>query len=362
MRSFFLAAALTAGAFTFTSCENENDAPTGAYAANAVLIANEGSFNASNASVSYYNRNSGKLENNIFSKQNNPLLLGDVLQDISTHDDRAFLVVNNSQKMYVANANTFKVEGEINGLKMPRYFAALDNQKGYVTEWVTYDGNGRVAVVDLKNFTVTKTIEVGINPEKLLVAGGKVYVANSGGNTVSVINTATDTLEATIPVTYGPNSLALDKDNNLWVTSRNNKAYNQDWTISEELSEPGALTKISTANNTVVSTFTFSRNAPSPKNLTTNAAKDKLYFVYDNKVYRQDIAATALSSTPLINRGASYPSSGFYGLGVDPVSGYIYAGKVPGFTSDGWVIRYNPSGAAVDSFRVGVAPNGFAFR
>ena len=129
MRSFFLTAALTIGAFTFTSCENENDAPTGAYAANAVLIANEGSFNASNATVSYFNRNTGKLENNIFSKENNPLLLGDVLQDISTHGDRAFLVVNNSQKMYVTNANTFKVEGEVNGLEMPRYFAALNEQR-----------------------------------------------------------------------------------------------------------------------------------------------------------------------------------------------------------------------------------------
>ncbi|TXK26423.1 hypothetical protein FVR03_21795 [Pontibacter qinzhouensis] len=362
LRSIFMTTALAAGALALSSCEDKASGPTGTYAENAVLISNEGSFTASNASVSYYNRNTGAVENNIFSKENDPQVLGDVLQSIAVHNDRAYMVMNNSKKVVVANVNTFKAEGEISGLEMPRYFAALNNQKAYVTEWVTYSGNGRIAVVDLNTLTVTKTIEVGVNPEKLVISGGKLYVANIGGSTISVINTATDAVETSIAVTRGPNSLVVDRNNVLWVASSNSKAYNADWTISEELSQPGALAKINTSTNTVTGTFNFTRNAPSPSNLTTNANKDKVLFVYDNKVYQQDIAATTLNATPFINRGASYPARSFNGFGIDPSNGYIYAGKAPNYTSDGWVVRYNTTGAVVDSFRVGIAPNGFVFR
>ncbi|WP_347157178.1 DUF5074 domain-containing protein [Pontibacter chitinilyticus] len=361
-RSLFIAVVFLTNSVAFTSCDDASaDASAGAYAQDAVFISNEGSYNNSNASVSYYNRSTGQVENNIFSKQNAALVLGDVLQSISVLDDRAFLVVNNSQKMVVVNANTFKAEGEVNGLVMPRYFAALNNDKGYITEWVTYSGNGRVSVVDLNTLTVTKTIEVGLNPEKLLVAAGKVYVANSGGKTISVINTATDELEATIEVNDGPNSLATDRNNNLWVASSGQKAYNPDYSVSEEGSQPGTLTRIDQATNTVASTFTFSQKAPAPTQLSSNGNHDKLYYVYNRKVYQLDVNASDLNTTPLIDRG-DYIEYGWYGFGVDPKTGYIYGGKAPDFTSNGWVVRFNPSGAPVDSFAVGIAPNGFAFR
>ncbi|WP_187262533.1 YncE family protein [Pontibacter beigongshangensis] len=363
LRGFLVASVLATGAFMFTSCDDKADGPTNTYAENAVLISNEGAMGHSNASVSYYNRSNGTLVNQVFSKENDEQVLGDVLQSIAVHNDRAYLVMNNSKKVVVANANTFKAEGEIGGLEMPRYFAALDNQKGYVTEWVTYNSNGRVAVVDLSTLTVTKTIEVGVNPEKMVIAGGKLYVANVGGSSVSVINTATDAVENTLAVTYGPNSLAIDRNNVLWVASSNRKEYDpKDWSVSEELSQPGALTKIDLSTNRVTTTYSFTRNAPAPTGITTNTTKDKIYFVYDNKVYQQDIAATALNTTPFINRGSSYPSRSFSSLGLDPANGYIYAGKAPNYTSDGWVVRYNTTGAVVDSFRVGVAPNGFTFR
>lgn len=367
-RSALLSAVFACSALTFTSCDSDTDGPSGEYARNGVLISNEGAFTKSNASLSYYSHDTRKVENNVFSKVNNAMVLGDVLQHVAVHGDRAFLVMNNSGKVTVANANTLKAEGEINGLEAPRYFVALNDDKGYVTEWLGYDpatyayGNGRVAVVDLKTLTVTKTISVGVQPEQLVISGGKLYVANRGGNTVSVINTATDAVETSIIVNNGPNSLALDRNNVLWVSSSGNKAYNSDWTVSEENSTPGTLAKINTGSNAVISTLTFSTKAPAPGKLTLNGNRDKLYYVFNNKVYEQDVNASALTTKPLIDRG-SYVPYGFYGLGVDPASGMIYAGKAPNFSSDGWVVRYNNlSGAAVDSFQVGVAPNGFVFR
>ncbi|MBD1397972.1 hypothetical protein H9Q13_12415 [Pontibacter sp. JH31] len=368
-RSLLFSAAFASCAVVFASCDKASDGPTGEYARNGVLISNEGAFTKSNASVSFYSHDSRSVENEAFKKVNNPLVLGDVLQHLSVHGDRAFLVMNNSGKVTVANANTLKAEGEITGLNAPRYFTALNEDKGYVTEWLDYDpvtyayGNGRVAVIDLKTLTVSRTITVGVQPEQLVISGGKLFVANSGGSTVSVINTATDAVETSVTVNEGPNSLALDRNNVLWVSSRGKKVYNPaDWSVSEENSTPGTLTKINPGNNSVSSVLTFSRNAPSPSKLTVNDSRDKLYYVYNNRVYEQQVNSNSLATKPLIDRG-TYVPYGFNGLGIDPGSGMIYAGKAPNFTSNGWVVRYNnQSGAAVDSFQVGIAPNGFVFR
>ncbi|WP_242926647.1 YncE family protein [Pontibacter vulgaris] len=356
VRSFMWVAALAA--LTISGCNtNSDDAPTGEYAQDAVLISNEGAFNKSNASVSYYNRSTGQVQNEIYSAANPSQVLGDVLQSINLHNDKAYLVMNNSKKITVVNASTFKAEGEINGLDAPRYFAALNNEKGYVTEWLAYDpntyqyGKGRVSVIDLKTYTVLKTIEVGVQPEQLVITGGKVYVANVGENAVTVINTITDAVEKNIIVTQSPNSLALDQNSNLWVISTGQK----DWQLDPSNYTPGALTKINTGSNTVEATLPFSSKTAFASKLATNGAKNKLYFEYDNKVYQQDINATTLSTTPVINRS-------FSSLGIDPVNNYIYAGVAPGYTSNGWVVRFNPTGAALDSFRVGIAPNGFIFR
>jgi DNA-binding beta-propeller fold protein YncE len=63
-----------------------------------------------------------------------------------------------------------------------------------------------------------------------------------------------------------------------------------------------------------------------------------------------------LKSTPLINRS-------FYGLGIDPKEGIIYGADAGGFTSNGKVVRFNPStGLAIDSITVGIGPNSFIFR
>jgi YVTN family beta-propeller protein len=53
---------------------------------------------------------------------------------------------------------------------------------------------------------LTTTIPVGISPYGIAVhpKGTFVYIVNFGGNTVSVLDTATDTVIATIQVGEGP--------------------------------------------------------------------------------------------------------------------------------------------------------------
>src|SRR5262249_2472268 len=63
-----------------------------------------------------------------------------------------------------------------------------------------------VSVIDTATNKVTATIAVDNGPVGVAVhpAGTRVYVVNSGSDTVSVIDTATNTVTATIPVGLNP--------------------------------------------------------------------------------------------------------------------------------------------------------------
>ncbi|WP_299822696.1 DUF5074 domain-containing protein [uncultured Pontibacter sp.] len=354
-RSMLVAASLLVSVLAFSSCDDKNDGPSGVYAEDGVFVVNEGNFGRPTSSVTYYNKSSQQVQHNIFEKENQDRPLGDVAQSMTILGDRAFIVVNNSNKIEVVNANTFKSEAVVEGLDAPRYFVALNDNKGYVTEWFAPNPDwsyrtGRVSVIDLNTYTVLKTIEVGKQPEQLLIAGGKLYVTNLGGNTVTVINTATDAIEKEIDVTFGPNSLVLDKNNALWVLSTGFK----DWQAAASTYTAGALTKVNVSTNTVTSTYPFPEVAANASKLLQNGAKDILYYIYDGKVYQQATSASTLSHTQLINRS-------FYGLGVDPETGYIYGGDHNGFAGDGTVQVYKPDGTKVHEFKAGIGPSGFVF-
>ncbi|WP_205501667.1 YncE family protein [Rufibacter psychrotolerans] len=336
---------LAGGTLLTTSCDsNEDNAPKGAYE-HGVFITNEGQFTHTNAEVSYLSRDTTTFIPELFKQVNNRPL-GDAAQSMTFIGDKAYIAVNNSEKIEVVDAYTFASTGVINGLKIPRYMAALNTTKAYVTEhvgypYLGYTGTGRVAVLDLTTNTVTKTINVGLQPEGLLLHNGLLYVANSDDNTISVINTTTDAVVASLPVGEAPKHLVLDASNKIWV-------------LRGGYSAPGALVKIDPANNHALTTYGFAPGELGAGQLTINGAKNTLYYSYGGKVYAMSTSATAAPGTALINRNA-------YGLGLDPETNLLYLG-VGGYNSNGWAVRYQTSGAVIDSFQVRILPNGFSFR
>jgi YVTN family beta-propeller protein len=71
-----------------------------------------------------------------------------------------------------------------------------------------------VSVIDTATNTVIATVPVGFGPSGVAITpdGGRVYVANGAANSVSVIDTFTDTVNATILVGRGPTSVAITAD------------------------------------------------------------------------------------------------------------------------------------------------------
>src|SRR6266849_5613706 len=64
--------------------------------------------------------------------------------------------------------------------------------------YITNQSSSTVSVIDTATDTVIATIPVGLTPFGVAVSpeGSKVYVANLASNTVSVIDTATNTIIA----------------------------------------------------------------------------------------------------------------------------------------------------------------------
>lgn len=86
---------------------------------------------------------------------------------------------------------------------------------------------GTVSVIDLGNPTAAPTsIDVGLHPTDLYAKGGTVFVSNTNSDTVSVIDTASNTVVQTIAtqpwpaakVGYEPDGIALTDDGHLLVT------------------------------------------------------------------------------------------------------------------------------------------------
>ena len=72
--------------------------------------------------------------------------------------------------------------------------------------YITNQNSGTVSVIDTATDTVIATIPVGPRPFGVAVSpdGSKVYVTSSFPNTVSVIDAATNTVSATIVVGSQP--------------------------------------------------------------------------------------------------------------------------------------------------------------
>jgi YVTN family beta-propeller protein len=331
-----------------SSCKPDgDDTPQGAYET-GVFITNEGPFGTGTGTVSFYNRTSGEVSNNIFEVVNNRPL-GNIVNSIEVHNDKAYIVVNNAAKVEVVNVADFSSTGAIENLGTPRYFLGIDEHKGYITDWAS-----GVKVVDLHSNTVSATIATGgQGPEQMKQIGSEVFVANSGGydkdSTLVVINTASDAVSATLTVGHNPKALAVDADGKLWVLCNGIL----DW-VTPANDTPGKLVRINPTTKTVELTLTFASASDHPTGLATNDAKNKLYYTLNGGVYELSINATSLPSSALINRS-------FYNIGIDPATDYLFGTDAKDFVQNGYVLRYTLSGTLVDSFQVGVIPGNFYF-
>lgn len=328
----------------FAACEDDvMNPPIWGDLNNHVFVLNEGNFGSSNGSVMAVSRETGLVWENIFELVNE-FKPGDVVQSMTVHNGRAYIVVNNSGKIEVVNASSFEGEATIEGLASPRYFLPINEDKAYVTN-LTFGGSTTLDIIDLKTNEVTKTIPTGWG-EQMVMSDGKVFVGIMNSYDMMVVDATTDEVVQTLSVTYSPNSLQVDENGKVWVLS-DGGYYGEDI---------AALRRIDPITLQTEQVFTFDANT-APQKLTINGTGDKLYYLENGQVWRMEIDDATLPDNPFI----SSDDYSFYSLGVDPANNYIYTTDAGDFQSKGNVLYFRPDGTPIDIFEGGVIPGSFCF-
>jgi YVTN family beta-propeller protein len=328
--------------------QNKDRYPGYRIADNGVFIVNEGNFMYGNASLSFYNPDSNKIENNIFSIIN-PIPLGDVALSMTINDDLGYIVINNSGKINTIDINTGEYKGKITGLVSPRYIHFINSEKAYVTDLYS----GIISIVNPQTFEITGEINTGqhLSTEQMVQFENKVYTTCwSFDSTLIVIDSETDKIINEIPVGRQPNGIVLDKNNKLWVLCDGG------WGQTTSNIQHSLLVKIDAASGNRELSLKFKKDAI-PYDLSINGTRDTIYFINED-VWKMPVSSEQMPDTPF------FPSKGtiYYGLGIHPTSSDVYISDAIDYMQQGVVYRLSPQGLPTDSIKAGIIPGAFCFK
>jgi len=342
----------TACTALFISCDSKTDIPqvnpaisTGAY------VLNEGQFQSNNASLTYYDLTTSTATGDVFTAKNNRGL-GDTGQDILKYGSKVYIAVYKSSLIEILDATTGvskKTMPMLNASSQPaspRSLAAY-NGKVYITLF-----DGHVAQLDTTSLLIEKTISVGSNPDGIVVANNKIYVANTGGlavkkdSTISVIDPVSFTVTKNIKVVINPSVIKADAYGDLYVISLGNYS-----------TVPFTLQRIQAATNEQVTVIPGLK----PYNLTIDGDIAYMYsYDYDanwnptNKTY-----TTYNVKTEQVVNAAFIPTAAIartpYSIDVNPITKDIYIGETD-YVNTGKMDVFGQDGTLKFSFQTGVNP------
>ena len=320
-----------------------------------LFVLNEGNFQKNNSTLDFLRFSDGNYVSDAFGSMNPAVVqgLGDTGNDLALNDGKLWLVMNGSGYVHVLDAKDETLVASV-AVPDPR-FIAFDSGHAYVSSYAgaIYGGDekkGKVFRIDLKTYKIDGEVEVGCQPEGVAVAGGVLYVANSGGynyvheNTVSVIDLSSFKITGSVTTASNLHYMASDGQGSIYVSSYGESTWSQDsdgnWIQS--MSEPMGLYKISGTSSTQVKDVHVS--------CMTKCADGYIYAIgnaeeltggYSNTLYKVSVKDGTVSSKALSGTDASKVGNP-YGILVNPDNGDIYIadadytgpGKVWCFTKD----------------------------
>jgi len=175
-----------------------------------------------------------------------------------------------------------------------------DGSKVYVAN----TGSSSISVIDIATNTVTTTIAGGSKPYSLVVTpdGSRIYASDLGNNSVTVINTATGQIIGN-PIKVG------NQPENICVTPDGNTVY----VIN---SVDGTVSVISTLVNAVIATIT---NVNSPGNMCISRDGKQLY-VTNGALNTVSVISTATNTITATIPVGYEP----FGIAISPDGGRLY--------------------------------------
>ncbi|MCL2291030.1 MAG: YncE family protein [Bacteroidetes bacterium] len=330
-------------------------------------LLNEGNMGQNKSTLDYFDYEEGVYYRNIYGEANPsvPKELGDVGNDLAIYGNKLYAVINCSNKIEVMDAKTAERIGQID-IPNCRYitfyngFAYVTSYAGPVTIDPDYQQIGYIAKIDTTSLQILDKCLVGLQPDGLAIANGKIYVANSGGylspnyeNTVSVIDAASFKEIKQIKVAVNLHRVCADKNGNIWVNTRGDY-FN---TSSKLYCIDSKTDQLTDSINIAVSNF--------------HLDDDRLYIIGVKWNYETmsneinygivDVVSKQIITKKFITDGTDINIKTPYGIIVNPITKDIYVTDVKNYISPGTLYCFDKNGKQKWNVSTGDIPAHIAF-
>ena len=321
------------------SCkDDEQPLPAELSSSNGVLIINEGTFQWGNATLGLYDSDSNSYTDQVF-KRVNKVPIGDVFFSVTQMDDELWCVINNSGKIRVLDAQTFKQKFEVDGFISPRYACDGQNGKVYVTDLYA---NG-VYVVDKVGQKIESKISITGWTEHIMLAGERLYVTNQERPFLFLVDPANNTVTDSLEIADFPNSMVRANNATILVLCEQKLGS----------TAPSEMILIDPKARQVSDRYAFGASE-NPVMMRKDESTGMVFYLDSGIRVLNGFDLRPLSKVADL----SYLP---YGFGIDP-KGDFYVSDAGNFVDPSVVHRYDRSGKEVNSFTAGVNSNGFVFR
>ncbi len=339
-----LLSVLLVSAFTISCSDNpvKSEGSDDGLLINAFVLC-EGNFNSLNASLWSINSDHSAINGPIYW---DPAVkpLGDIGQSIKIHNDKMYIVMNNSNTIEIADiSDGFQYENTIQvPFAGPRDIEIIDNI-AYISCWYL---NG-ILLLDLSTRTFIDTLMVNGLPEDLLYYNDKLYASitmnsdwTSADKVIAIDVSGTEpVITETFTVISGPGQL-LGYQSDLYVAST---YYDANWNTYAGNSRINLQTG-------QVSKMDFGINFQFGADLTLS--NDKVYRVYNGGA----CPVTNSLTMDTLNQIGHYDN--IYSMASN--NNLLYFGLSDYVAPDNITI-VDLNGAELANFQVGACPGSFAF-
>lgn len=347
-----------------------------------LILCNEGLWQADNGCLSYFE--DGQLISNHWFRDKNETKLGDTPNDIIQVNENLIAIAVNWSNIVQFITPDGKAVAATEDIPNNRRLCT-DGRYVYVSSYghecetvggTVYFDKGFVAKIDISNFKVVATCEVGYEPEGIALYKGRLFVANTGGyaeqehdhefeTTVSILNAETMTLERNIdtgiPNLYGEMSqsgryLCINSPGDYYEVPPCGLIFDCEKALSSNdcfvvfnypvtfntTTLDGKFLAIGSAFSYVTGEYEFSQLTINPQTMIETGGQSGL---------EQSLPGTLKADFMAMSQP--------YGIYVNPYSGYIYGTDAGSFEGAGYLYQWSPEGELIGKHRVYINPGHF---
>ena len=346
-----------------------------------IILLNEGMWQADNGKLTYFE--DGTVVSNQWFRDVNGSKLGDTPNDIIQVNENLIAIAINWSNVVQFITPEGKAVTATEDIPNNRKLCT-DGRYVYVTSYghecetvngTQYFEKGFVAKIDISDFKVIATCEVGYEPEGIALYDGRLFVANTGGyagqedhdyeTTVSIINANTMMKEKDID-TQVPNLYGKMSQSGQYLCINSPGDY-------YEIPACGLIFDCKKALEGEDCFVTF--DSPVTYNCTTLDGKflaigssfsylsgeyEFSYLTIDPQQVIESQGESGLEQTLPGTLSTDFADMGQpYGIYVNPYSGYLYGTDAGSFEGAGYLYQWTPEGEFIGKHKVYINPGHF---